>query len=29
VRHGDVLKFKSRTCVYDTVIVPNSLVYPL
>jgi hypothetical protein len=24
-----VLKFKSRTCVYDTVMVPNSLIYPL
>src|SRR6202521_4118217 len=29
VRDGDVLKFKSRTCVYDTVLVPNSLIYPL
>ena len=29
VRDGDMLKFKSRTCVYDTVLVPNSLIYPL
>lgn len=29
VRDGDVLKFKSRTCLYDTVLVPNSLIYPL
>jgi len=29
VRDGDALKFKSRTCVYDTVMVPNSLIYPL
>ncbi len=29
VREGDVLKFKSRTCVYDTVLVPNSIIYPL
>jgi 3-phenylpropionate/cinnamic acid dioxygenase small subunit len=29
VREGDVLKFKSRICVYDTVMVPNSLIYPL
>lgn len=29
VRVGDDLKFKSRTCLYDTVLVPNSLIYPL
>ena len=29
VREGDVLRFKSRTCVYDTVLVPNSIVYPI
>src|SRR5271166_1053020 len=29
VRNGDELKFKSRTCLYDTVMVPNSLIYPL
>lgn len=29
VREGDVLKFKSRTCVYDSVLVPNSIIYPL
>jgi 3-phenylpropionate/cinnamic acid dioxygenase small subunit len=29
VRDGDMLKFRSRTCVYDTVLVPNSIIYPL
>ncbi|HLW69285.1 MAG TPA: aromatic-ring-hydroxylating dioxygenase subunit beta [Candidatus Binataceae bacterium] len=29
LRDGDELKFKSRTCLYDTVMVPNSLIYPL
>jgi 3-phenylpropionate/cinnamic acid dioxygenase small subunit len=29
VRDGDELKFKSRTCLYDTVMVPNSLIYPI
>jgi 3-phenylpropionate/cinnamic acid dioxygenase small subunit len=29
VRDGDFLKFKSRVCIYDTVVIPNSLIYPL
>jgi 3-phenylpropionate/cinnamic acid dioxygenase small subunit len=29
VRDGDFLKFKSRVCIYDTIVVPNSLIYPL
>lgn len=29
VREGDILKFKRRICVYDTVLIPNSLVYPI
>ncbi|HXW83193.1 MAG TPA: aromatic-ring-hydroxylating dioxygenase subunit beta [Candidatus Binataceae bacterium] len=29
VREGDALKFKSRTCIYDTVLVPNSIIYPI
>lgn len=26
---GDVLKFKEKTCVYDTTLITNSLIYPL
>jgi 3-phenylpropionate/cinnamic acid dioxygenase small subunit len=26
---GDGLKFKEKVCVYDTALVPNSLIYPL
>jgi|SRR5271166_5088619 len=29
VRDGDFLKFKSRLCIYDTTVIPNSLIYPL
>jgi 3-phenylpropionate/cinnamic acid dioxygenase small subunit len=29
VREGDFLKFKSRFCIYDTIVIPNSLIYPL
>ncbi len=29
VRTGDGLKFKSRLCVYDTEMIPNSLIYPI
>jgi len=29
VRTPDGLKFKSRLCVYDTEMIPNSLIYPI
>ncbi|WP_333825297.1 aromatic-ring-hydroxylating dioxygenase subunit beta [Pinisolibacter sp.] len=29
VRTGEGLKFKSRLCVYDTEMIPNSLIYPI
>jgi salicylate 5-hydroxylase small subunit len=29
VRTTDGLKFKSRLCVYDTEMIPNSLIYPI
>ena len=29
VREGDFLKFKSRLCIYDSIVIPNSLIYPL
>jgi 3-phenylpropionate/cinnamic acid dioxygenase small subunit len=29
VREGDYLKFKSRICIYDTTMIPNSLIYPI
>jgi len=28
-RENGQLKFKSRICVYDTILIPNSLIYPL
>lgn len=29
VRTAEGLKFKSRLCVYDTEMIPNSLIYPI
>lgn len=29
VRTSDGLKFRSRLCVYDTEMIPNSLIYPI
>lgn len=29
VRDGDVLKFREKLCVYDSVLVPNSIIYPI
>ena len=29
VREDGVLKFKEKTCVFDSVLVPNSIVYPI
>lgn len=29
VRENGGLKFKSKICVYDTLLIPNSLMYPL
>lgn len=29
VRTGEGLKFKSRLCIYDTEMIPNSLIYPI
>jgi len=29
VREDGRLKFKSRICVYDTIMIPNSLIYPI
>ena len=29
VRTPDGLKFKSRLCVYDSEMIPNSLIYPI
>jgi len=29
VRENGQLKFKSRICVYDTIMIPNSLIYPI
>lgn len=29
VRTAEELKFKSRLCVYDTEMIPNSLIYPI
>ena len=29
VRDGDGLKFKEKLCVFDSVVVPGSLIYPL
>jgi salicylate 5-hydroxylase small subunit len=29
VQQGDVLRFKSRLCVYDSEMILNSLIYPV
>ena len=29
VRTGDGLKFASRECIYDSEMVPNSIIYPI
>lgn len=29
VREGRALRFKEKRCVYDSTVVPNSLVYPV
>lgn len=29
INENGILKFKSRVCVYDTILIPNSLVFPL
>jgi len=29
VREQGRLKFKSRICIYDTIMIPNSLIYPI
>jgi salicylate 5-hydroxylase small subunit len=29
VRTGDGLKFASRQCIYDSELVPNSIIYPV
>ena len=29
VREGGILRFKQKRCVYDSSVVPNSLVYPV
>ncbi|HTZ77588.1 MAG TPA: aromatic-ring-hydroxylating dioxygenase subunit beta [Stellaceae bacterium] len=29
VRTGDGLRFKEKICVFDSVLVPNSLIYPI
>jgi 3-phenylpropionate/cinnamic acid dioxygenase small subunit len=29
VREGGTLKFQERLCVFDSVLVPGSLVYPI
>ena len=29
VREGGRLKFKERHCVYDSIVVPNSIIYPI
>lgn len=28
-RTGDGLKFESRLCIYDTEMIPNSIIYPI
>ena len=28
-RDGDVLKFVSRLCIYDSEMIPNSIIYPI
>jgi 3-phenylpropionate/cinnamic acid dioxygenase small subunit len=29
VEEGDRLKFKQKLCVFDSIVVPNSLIYPI
>lgn len=29
VRDGERLRFREKRCVYDSILVPNSLVYPI
>jgi 3-phenylpropionate/cinnamic acid dioxygenase small subunit len=29
VRHGEALLLKSRDCVYDSLLIPNDMVYPV
>lgn len=29
VRDGEALRFREKICVYDSVLVPNSIVYPI
>jgi len=29
VRDGDALLLKSRDCIYDTLLIPNDVVYPI
>ena len=29
VRHGESLLLKDRLCVYDSIMVPNSIIYPV
>ncbi len=29
VRNGGRLRFKEKNCVFDSVVVPNSLIYPI
>ena len=26
---GDHLRFREKLCIFDTLLVPNSLIYPL
>jgi len=28
-RTEDGLKFESRVCIYDTEMIPNSIIYPI
>jgi salicylate 5-hydroxylase small subunit len=29
VRDGDALKFAEKLCVFDSLLVPNSIIYPI
>jgi salicylate 5-hydroxylase small subunit len=29
VREGDALKFRERCCVFDSELIPNSIIYPI
>jgi salicylate 5-hydroxylase small subunit len=29
VRHGDELRFSRRQCIYDSEMIPNSIIYPV